>query len=160
METKIVKINKPEDANVIICQSHFIKTVEDVYEAIVTTAPQIKFGIGFCESSGACLVRSEGNDAELKKIAEDNTLNLAAGHCLVIVLRNGFPINILNALKNIPEICNIYAATANPLEVVIAETETGRGILGVIDGARPKGVEGKDGIQWRKDFLRKIGYKQ
>ena len=159
METKIVKINKPDDVNIIIAQAHFIKTVEDVYEAIVTTAPQIKFGIGFCESSGACLVRSEGNDEVLKKIAEDNALNLGAGHCLVVVLRNGFPINILNALKNIPEICNIFAATANPLEVIIAETETGRGILGVIDGARPKSVEAKDGIQWRKDFLRKIGYK-
>jgi adenosine/AMP kinase len=159
METKIIKINKPDDVNIILAQAHFIKTVEDVYETIVTTAPQIKFGIGFCESSGACLVRCEGNDEALKKIAADNALSLGAGHCLVIALRNGFPINILNALKNIPEVCSIYAATANPLEIIIAETETGRGILGVIDGARPKAVEAKDGIQWRKDFLRKIGYK-
>lgn len=159
MEIKIIKINKPDDVNIILAQAHFIKTVEDVYETMVTTASQIKFGIGFCESSGACLVRSEGNDAELKKLAEENALNIGAGHCLVICLRNGFPINILNALKNIPEVCSIYAATANPLEIIIAETETGRGILGVIDGARPKGLEAKDGIQWRKDFLRKIGYK-
>ncbi|MDP3142615.1 MAG: adenosine-specific kinase [Candidatus Omnitrophota bacterium] len=159
METKIVKINKPEDVNIILGQAHFIKTVEDIYEAIIGASSAIKFGIGFCESSGACLVRCEGNDEELKKIAVDNALAIGAGHCFVIVLRQGFPINILNALKAVPEVCNIYAATANPLEVVIAETESGRGILGVIDGARPKGVEAKDGIQWRKDFLRKIGYK-
>lgn len=159
METKIVKINKPEDVNIILGQSHFIKTVEDIYEAMVGASITIKFGIGFCESSGACLVRCEGNDEELKKIAVDNALAIGAGHCFVITLRQGFPVNILNALKAVPEVCNIYAASANPLEVVVVETESGRGILGVIDGAKPKGVEAKDGIQWRKDFLRKIGYK-
>jgi len=159
METKIVKINKPEDVNIIVGQAHFIKTVEDIYEAIIGASPTIKFGIGFCESSGACLVRVEGNDEELKKIAAENALNIGAGHSFIIVMRQGFPINILNAVKAVPEVCNIYAATANPLEVVIVETAAGRGILGVIDGAKPKGVEAKDGIQWRKEFLRKIGYK-
>jgi len=159
MEIKTVRINKPEDVNVILGQAHFIKTVEDIYEAIIGISPAIKFGLAFCESSGACLVRTEGNDEELKKIAADNALAIGAGHSFLIVLRNGFPINILNAVKNIPEVCNIYAATANPLEVVIAETETGRGILGVIDGLKPKGIEGQDGIKWRKEFLRKIGYK-
>jgi len=159
MDTKIIKITKPEDANIIIGQAHFIKTVEDIYEAIVGISSAIKFGLAFCESSGACLVRCEGNDEELKKVAVDNALNIGAGHSFVIVLSQGFPINILNAVKNIPEVCNIYAATANPLELVIAETDSGRGILGVIDGARPKGVEAQDGIKWRKDFLRKIGYK-
>jgi adenosine/AMP kinase len=160
MEIKIVKINQPEDVNVILGQAHFIKTVEDLYEVIVGASAAIKFGLGFCESSGACLVRCEGNDEELKKIAAENALNIAAGHSFIIALRDGFPINILNAIKGVPEVCNIYAATANPLEVIVAETESGRGILGVIDGAKPKGVEGKEGIQWRKDFLRKIGYKR
>lgn len=159
MEIKIIKITKPDDVNIIIGQAHFIKTVEDIYEAIINASPAIKFGIGFCESSGACLVRCEGNDEELKKMAVENALNLGAGHCFVITMRQGFPINILNAVKAVPEVCNIYAATANSLEVIIVETETGRGILGVIDGARPKGIEAKEGIQWRKEFLRKIGYK-
>lgn len=160
METKIIKINKPEDVNVILGQAHFIKTVEDIYEVITGTSAAIKFGLAFCESSGACLVRCEGNDEELKKIAAENALNIGAGHSFIIVMRNGFPINILNALKNVPEVCNIYAATANPLEVIVVETDSGRGILGVIDGARPKGIEGKEGIQWRQEFLRKIGYKR
>ena len=121
--------------------------------------PNIKFGIGFCESSGECLVRVDGNDDELKKCASENALNIGAGHCFVIVIKNAYPINILNAIKNIQEVCNIYCATANPVEVVLAESQQGRGVIGVIDGSRPKGIEGPDGIKWRKEFLRKIGYK-
>lgn len=160
MEIKLVKINKPEDVNVILGQAHFIKTVEDIYESVIGTAGQMKFGLAFCESSGACLVRVEGNDEELKKIAAENALSIGCGHSFIICLRQGFPVNILNAIKAVAEVCNIYAATANPLEVIIAESETGRGILGVIDGAIPKGIEGPDGIKWRKEFLRKIGYKR
>ncbi|MFZ5801464.1 MAG: adenosine-specific kinase [Candidatus Omnitrophota bacterium] len=159
MEIKTVKINKPEDVNVILGQAHFIKTVEDIYEAIVETVGQMKFGLAFCESSGACLVRTEGNDEELRKLAAVNALNVGAGHCFIVCLRQGFPVNVLNAIKDVAEVCNLFAATANPLEVIVAESETGRGILGVIDGAKPKGVEGPDGIKWRKEFLRKIGYK-
>lgn len=159
MEFKTVEIKKPQDTNVIIGQSHFIKTVEDLYEALVAAVPGIKFGLGFCESSGECLVRADGNDEELKKCASENALNIGAGHCFVIVLKNAYPINVLNAIKNIQEVCTIFCASANPVEVILAETEQGRGILGVVDGSRPKGIEGKDGIKWRKDFLRKIGYK-
>lgn len=159
MELKIVKIKKPEDVNIILGQSHFIKTVEDLYEALIGSSPQIKFGIGFCESSGACLVRIEGNDEELKKIAENNLLEIGAGHSFLITLRNVYPINVLNAIKNTPEVCSIFCATANPVSVIIAETEEGRGILGVIDGARPRGIEKNEDIKWRKEFLRKIGYK-
>ncbi|MBL7198461.1 MAG: adenosine-specific kinase [Candidatus Omnitrophica bacterium] len=159
MQMKIIKIQKPEDVNIIIGQAHFIKTVEDLYETIVGTVPNIKFGLAFCESSGACLVRCEGNDEELKKIAIDNALQIGAGHSFIIVMKEAYPINILNAIKNIPEVCSIYCASANPVELIIVETEQGRGILGVIDGAKPKGVESKEDILWRKDFLRKIGYK-
>ena len=159
LEFKSVKIKKPEEVNVIIGQSHFIKTVEDIYEALVNNVPGIKFGLSFTESSGACKIRSEGNDPELKKLAEANALELGAGHSFIIFLRNAFPINVLNALKAIPEVCTIHCASANPVEVIIAETDTGRGILGVIDGAKPKGIESGEDIAWRKEFLRKLGYK-
>jgi len=159
MEIKIVKIEKPEEMNFILGQSHFIKTVEDMHEAIVSTAPQMKFGLAFCESSGPALVRYSGNNAKLTDIARDNALNISAGHCFLIFMENGYPINILNTIKNLPEVCRIFCATANPVEVIIAETESGRGILGVIDGVKTKGVEGEEDIKKRKDFLRKIGYK-
>jgi len=159
MQIKIIKVKKPEGVNIIIGQAHFIKTVEDLYETIVSSAPNIKFGLAFCEASGACLVRCEGNDEQLKKIATENALDVGAGHSFIIVMKDAFPINILNAIKNISEVCSIYCASANPVELVIAETEQGRGILGVVDGAKPKGVESKEDILWRKDFLRKIGYK-
>lgn len=159
VELKSVSIKKPDEVNIIIGQAHFIKTVEDIYEAAVEASPQIKFGLAFSESSGACLVRSEGNDEALKKIAQDNCLELACGHCFILVLRQGYPINVLNALKMVSEVCNIYCATANPVEVIIAQTKTGRGILGVVDGASPKGIEKEADIRWRKDLLRKFGYK-
>jgi adenosine/AMP kinase len=159
LEFKSVKIKKPDDANMILGQSHFIKTVEDLYEALVNNVPGIKFGVGFAESSGACKIRCEGNDNELKDLACKNCLEIGAGHSFIIFIRNAFPINVLNAIKDIPEVCSIYCASANPVEVVIAETESGRGILGVIDGAKPKGIELDKDIAWRKDFLRKIGYK-
>ena len=159
MDIKTVKIDKPEEMNFILGQSHFVKTVEDIHEAIVSTVPQMKFGLAFCESSGRALVRYSGNDVGLIEIAKKNALNLAAGHCFIIFLENGFPVNILNAVKNVPEVCGIFCATANPAEVIIAETEGGRGILGVIDGIRTKGIEGEADIKWRKDLLRKIGYK-
>jgi hypothetical protein len=159
METKTVKIEKPAEFNIIIGQSHFIKTVEDIHEAMVGTVPGIKFGLAFCESSGACLVRSTGTDDGLKKLAEKNALAIGAGHCFVIIMKDSYPINVLNAIKNVPEVCGIYCATANPVELVIAESEGGRGILGVIDGAKPKGIEDEAGVKWRKDLLRKIGYK-
>lgn len=159
LEFKNIPVRKADDVNIIIGQAHFIKTVEDIYEAIVQTSPQIKFGLGFCESSGACLVRVEGNDAELKSTAKNACLDIASGHCFVLALRQGYPINILNALKMISEVCSIYCATANPLEVIVAQTESGRGIMGVIDGSSPKGVEKEADIRWRKDLLRKIGYK-
>jgi len=160
LELKAIKIKKPEDTNIILGQAHFIKTVEDLYEVVVGSVPGIKFGLGFSESSGACLARSEGNDEELKKIAEGIVLELSCGHIFVIVLRNAYPINILNAIKSVPEVCSIFCATANAIEVVVAETEQGRGILGVIDGLRPKGIETKTDITWRKDLLRKINYKR
>lgn len=160
MEFKAVKIDKPEAANVIVGQSHFIKTVEDIYEALVAACPKIKFGLGFCEASGACLVRTEGNDEGLKKLAGQNALNIAAGHSFIIILEEAFPINVLNAIKAIPEVCSIFCATANPAEVIVAEGKLGRGIVGVIDGLRPKGLEGEKDVTWRKDFLRKIGYKR
>lgn len=159
LEFKSVKIKKPDDVNAILGQSHFIKTVEDLYEVLVNNVQGIKFGLAFVESSGACKVRSEGSDPELKKLAEDNALEIGAGHSFIIFLRNAYPINVLNALKAIPEVCNIYCASANPVEVIIAETDTGRGILGVIDGAKPKGIESSQDLAWRKEFLRKIGYK-
>jgi hypothetical protein len=159
MEFRVVKIEKPEDTNCIIGQTHFIKTVEDLYEALVDSVPTIKFGIGFCESSGACLVRMEGNDGELKELAAENALNIGAGHIFVIIMRNAYPINVLEGIKRVPEVCSIFCATANPVEVIVVETEQGRGILGVIDGAKPKGIEQEQDVKWRKDLLRKIGYK-
>jgi uncharacterized protein len=159
MEIKTVKIEKPETTNFILGQSHFIKTVEDIHEAIVQTNPQMKFGLGFCESSGAALVRWTGNDDALIELAKKNAMALSAGHCFILFMENGFPVNILNGIKNIPEVCHIYCATANPVEVIVAETEQGRGILGVIDGMKTKGIETDADIKWRKDFLRKIGYK-
>ncbi len=159
MEFKSVKIKKPDEVNLILGQSHFIKTVEDLYEVLVNNVPGIKFGLSFVESSGACKIRSEGNDRELKKLAEDNALEIGAGHSFIVFLRNAYPINVLNAIKNIPEVCSIYCATANPAEVIVAETESGRGIIGVIDGVKPKGLESDTDISWRRDFLRKIGYK-
>jgi uncharacterized protein len=159
MELKLVKIKKPDDVNIILGQSHFIKTVEDLYEALVNSVPDIKFGLAFAESSGACKVRSEGNDPELKSLAADNILEIGAGHSFLVFLKNAYPINVLNVIKNLPEVCRIYCATANPVEVIVAETGQGRGILGVVDGSRLKGIENNDDIAWRKDFLRKIGYK-
>jgi len=159
MELKTVKIEKPADLNFILGQSHFIKTVEDLYEAIVQTVPGMKFGIGFCESSGPALVRYAGNDARLIELAQKNALALSCGHCFIIFMESGFPINILNTIKNVPEVCQVFCATANPVEVVVAETEQGRGILGVIDGAKTKGIETAADISVRKEFLRKIGYK-
>ena len=159
MDLKTVKIEKPADLNFILGQSHFIKTVEDLYEAIVQTVPGMKFGIGFCESSGPALVRHAGNDARLVELAQRNALALSAGHCFIIFMEGGFPLNILNTIKNVPEVCRIFCATANPVEVVVAETEQGRGILGVIDGAKTKGIETDVDVKARKDLLRKIGYK-
>jgi uncharacterized protein len=159
MEFKTVKIEKPADMNFILGQSHFIKTIEDLYEAIVQTVPGMKFGIAFCESSGPALVRWAGNDAKLIELAQKNAMNLACGHSFIIFMDGGFPVNILNTIKIVPEICGIFCATANPVEVIVAETERGRGILGVIDGAKTKGVETEADIKVRKDFLRKIGYK-
>ena len=160
MKLEAVKIEIPEGCNVILGTSHFIKTVEDLYEALVNSVPEIKFGLAFCEASGKCLVRAEGTDEELKKVAVENALKLGAGHTFIIILRNAYPINVLNAIKSVPEVCTIHAATANPLKVIIAETEQGRGVMGVIDGFKPKGVESAEDIEWRKDFLRKIGYKR
>jgi uncharacterized protein len=159
METKVVRIEKPEEYNIIIGQSHFIKTVEDIHEAMVGAVPGVKFGMAFCESSGACLVRSTGTDEGLKKLAEKNALAVGAGHSFIIIMKDSYPINVLNAIKNVKEVCRIFCATANPVEVVVAETEQGRGILGVIDGSKPKGIEDEAGVKWRKDLLRKIGYK-
>jgi len=160
MELITVKIEKPDEINFVLGQSHFIKTVEDIHEAMVQSVPGIKFGLAFCESSGATLVRWTGTDDEMIELAKRNALALASGHSFILFLGAGFfPINILNTLKMVPEVCRIFCATANPVEVVVAETEQGRGILGVIDGAKTKGIEGDQDISWRKGFLRKIGYK-
>jgi uncharacterized protein len=159
MELKSVTIDKPADLNFILGQSHFIKTVEDLYEAIVSTNPGIRFGLAFCESSGPALVRYAGNQATLLEIAKRNALALSCGHSFIIFLEGGFPVNVLNAIKSVPEVCTIFCATANSVEVIIAETEQGRGILGVIDGVRPKGIESESDIRARVEFLRKIGYK-
>ena len=159
MELKTVQIEKPADTNFILGQSHFIKTVEDLYEAIVQTVPGMMFGIGFCESSGPALVRYAGNDAGLVELAQKNAVALACGHSFIIFMESGFPVNILNTIKNVPEVCQIFCATANPVEVIIAESDQGRGILGVIDGVKTKGIETAADIEVRKEFLRKIGYK-
>lgn len=160
MEIKTVKIEPPENVQIILGQAHFIKTVEDIYEAMVNSVPNIKFGIAFCESSGECLVRFDGTDDELKDATAKNALKLSCGHSFIIFMRDAYPINVLNAIKRVPEVANIYAATANPLEVIVAESEQGRGILGVIDGYKSKGIEDEEGIKWRKELLRKIGYKR
>jgi len=160
VELITVRIEKPDDINFVLGQSHFIKTVEDIHEALVQAVPGIKFGLAFCESSGATLVRWTGTDEAMIELAKLNGQALAAGHSFILFLGPGFfPVNILNSLKMVPEVCRIYCATANPVEVVIAETEQGRGILGVVDGAKTVGVEKEEDIAWRKDFLRKIGYK-
>jgi len=159
VELKSVKIQKPEDVNFILGQTHFIKSVEDLYEALVGAVPGCRFGLAFCEASGACLVRWAGTDDEMVELAKKNALALGAGHSFIIFLKNAFPINVLNAVKMVPEVCRIFCATANPVEVILAESQQGRGILGVIDGASPKGVEDAEGIAWRTGFLRKIGYK-
>lgn len=160
MELHVVPITKPEEINVILGQSHFIKSVEDLHEALVNAVPGIRFGLAFCEASGERLVRWSGTDEALVELARQNALALAAGHCFIIVLGASFyPVNVLNAIKLVPEVCRIFCATANPTEVVIAATAQGRGILGVIDGAPPVGVEDEAGIAWRKGLLRSIGYK-
>ena len=159
MELKSVKLEVPKETNLILGQTHFIKTVEDLYEVMVNALPHSRFGIAFCEASGACLIRVEGNDEEMKNVAIRNAKAVAAGHTFILMLRDAFPINVLNAVKSCPEVCSLFCATANPVEVMVAETSQGRGILGVIDGFSPKGVEGPADIQWRKDLLRKIGYK-
>ena len=160
MQLLTVKIDKPETTNFILGQTHFIKTVEDVHEALVGAVPGIKFGLAFCEASGACLVRCSGTDAAMLELAKSNALALGAGHTFIVFLGDGFfPVNVLNALKMVPEVCRIFCATANPTEVVIAQTDQGRGIMGVVDGASPKGVETEADVNWRKGFLRQIGYK-
>jgi adenosine/AMP kinase len=159
METKLVKVDMPSDSNVIIGQTHFIKTAEDLYEAMINSAPSIKFGIAFCEASQECLVRAEGNDEELKSLAAKNALSIGAGHTFVILMKEGYPINVLGAIKNVPEVCSIFCATANEMDVVVAENERGRGIIGVIDGEKPKGIEKEEHRKNRMEFLRKIGYK-
>ncbi len=159
METELVKVKMPPDSNVIIGQAHFIKTAEDIYEAMINAAPDIKFGCAFCEASQQCLVRVEGNDDELKSTAARNAMNIGAGHTFVILMRNAFPINVLGAIKNVPEVCSIFCATANEVDVIIAVNERGRGIIGVIDGEKPKGIESEEQREERKKFLRTIGYK-
>jgi adenosine/AMP kinase len=159
MEIKTVRLEVPEGNNVIVGQSHFIKTVEDLYEVLIGGVPGAKFGLAFCEASGKCLIRSEGTDAAMIKVAQQNATKLAAGHSFIIMLKDAFPINCLNAIKMCQEVCTIYCATANPVEVIIAETDQGRGIMGVIDGASPQGIEDDAGVQWRKKLLRDFGYK-
>ena len=160
MELKSVRVSFPEGANVIIGQTHFIKSVEDLYEAIVGAVPGVKFGIAFCEASGPCLVRVEGNDDKLRKLAAENALRIGAGHTFIVILENAYPINVLNRIKEIEEVCTIFCATANPVDVIVAENERGRGVVGVIDGEKPKGVETANDAENRKAFLRKIGYKR
>ena len=160
MQLLTVRIDKPEATNFILGQSHFIKTVEDIHETLVTTVPRIQFGLAFCEASGKCLIRWSGTDDDLQELARRNALALGAGHSFIVFLGDGFyPINVLNAIKAVPEVCRVFCATANPTEVVLADTEQGRAILGVVDGFRPQGIEDADGIEWRRDLLRKIGYK-
>ncbi len=159
MELKIVPIEKPADLNFILGQSHFIKTVEDLHEAIVQTVPQMKFGVAFCEASGPALVRGSGNDPSLVDLAKKNALALGCGHAFIIFLKDGFPLNILNTVKAVPEVCRVFCATANPTEVIVAETATGRGILGVVDGMKSQGVESEADVTARKQLLRRFGYK-
>ena len=160
MEIQVIKIEKPEPINFILGQSHFIKTVEDVHEALVNSVPGIKFGLAFCEASGKCLVRWSGTDDAMIKLAQKNAMSIGAGHSFILFLADGFfPVNVLNAVKAVPEVAHIFCATANPTEVLVAQTEQGRGILGVVDGSSPKGIEAAEDITWRKNFLRMIGYK-
>jgi len=159
METKVVKIDKPSEINIILGQAHFIKSAEDIYEALVNSVPNIKFGVAFCEASGPCLVRYEGTDPYLKDLAAKNALSIGAGHLFVIMLKDAYPINVLNILKNVPEVCSIYCATANDVEVIIAETSKGRSILGVVDGSIPRSIETDEDARQRRQFVRKIGYK-
>lgn len=160
LEFHAVKLRIPENANIVLGQSHFIKTVEDVYEAMINSAPAIRFGIAFNEASGPCLTRADGNDAELKQAAIEIATSVGAGHFFAVVMRDAFPINTLKAIQGTPEVCNIFCATANPVEVVVAETEQGRGVMGVIDGSSPKGVEAEEHVAARHGFLRRIGYKR
>lgn len=160
MDIKVVPIEKPDDMNFIMGHSHFIKTVEDLYETVIQNVPGIRFGISFCEASGKCLVRFTGNDEKLMEIAKKNADNIAAGHTFFIFMENAFPINILNAVKAVPEVCRVYCATANPTQVILGETEQGRAVLGVVDGFSPKGVEAESDVEWRKNLLRELGYKQ
>jgi len=159
MELKVIPIDKPEDMNFILGHSHFIKTVEDVHEAVININPSIEFGMAFCEASQDALVRYSGTDEELIELAKKNAFEIGAGHSFILFLGNAFPVNVLNAIKNVPEVTRVFCATANPTQVIIAETEQGRAILGVVDGVKPKGIETKEDIQKRKDFLRMIGYK-
>ena len=160
MQLTTVRIEKPDAINFILGQTHFIKTVEDVHEALVNAVPGIKFGLAFCEASGKCLVRWSGTDVTMIELAKKNALAVAAGHTFIVFLGEGFyPVNVLNAIKGVPEVCRIFCATANPTEVIVAATDQGRGVLGVVDGSPPLGVEGEPDIAWRKDLLRKIGYK-
>ena len=160
MDLHAIRLEIPSEGNIIVGQSHFIKTVEDLYEAIVNSVPQMKFGVAFNEASGHCLTRVDGNDDELKAIAARNATAVGAGHLFVVTLRGGFPINVKNRILETPEVCTIFCATANPVEVIVAQTEQGRGVLGVVDGSSPKGVEDASGVEWRQGFLRKIGYKK
>ena len=159
MELKTVKIEPPKDCNTILGMAHFIKTAEDLYEALINSVPNIKFGVGFCESSGPCLVRHEGNDDELRQLAAEKAFEIGCGHSFLIFIRNAYPLNVLDKIKKVPEVCTVYAATANPLEVIIAETAQGRGIIGVVDGLKNKGIETEKDLRERRLFLRKIGYK-
>ncbi len=160
MDLITVAIEKPEEINFVFGQTHFIKTVEDIHEALVSTVPGIRFGLAFCEASGKCLVRWSGTDPEMIELARKNAQKIGAGHSFIVFLGPGFfPVNILNTLKMVPEVCRIFCATANPVEVILAETDLGRGVMGVVDGSSPKGIEGEEDIKWRKDLLRKIGYK-
>jgi hypothetical protein len=160
MEIISLSVENPEGLNFILGQSHFIKTVEDLYEVLVNSSPHIKFGLAFCESSGPCLIRWTGNDAELIELARNNAFRIGAGHSFIVFLKEAYPVNVLNAIKMVPEVCLIYCATANPVTIVLAENEQGRGILGVIDGFKTKGIEGEEEIRERKELLRKFGYKQ
>ncbi|MFC2079701.1 adenosine-specific kinase [Candidatus Bipolaricaulota bacterium] len=159
MELKLVQVENPDALNLILGQSHFIKTIEDIHEALVNAVPGIQFGVAFCEASGDTLVRHSGTNEELERLAVGNAQTIGAGHSFIVLLKDAFPINVLHAIKRVPEVCGIFCATANPLQVIVAESDQGRGILGVIDGSSPSGVEDKDGIAWRKDLLRKFGYK-
>ena len=159
LELLEVRMEIPEETNIIVGQSHFIKTVEDLYEAMVNT-PQARFGLAFNESSGECLIRSEGNDDELRQAAVHNAQLIGAGHVFILLIQNAYPINVLHAIRNVPEVCTVFCATANPVEVVVAQTEQGRGVLGVINGSSPKGVEDESGVAWRHELLRKFGYKR